>query len=922
MRSATSRYRDGQPKQYCVAVATQEPHDEDLDLLRDRLQYLALSQTPMVFLFGSGCSLPIMPSTAELTNIFLNELSPGAKDRFNREIASAPSTNRYTLAAKLVSLTRNGHYLTRLIQEATATAVRGDQQIAGRSLTNLIESAQWNIPQSYRDFARFYSSLAPDSQRPILTTNFDPFIEIALRDVGLTPRTRTVAFDNPFPDDVLMEPGQTSVLHLHGFVDSYSLSTLQHITASRESLTDQLRRMFVGSTVVVVGYSGWPDVFMEALRRSLANRAVAPSATDLEVMWLSHGPSLIGDLYTLSTQVGFATYANIDVSDVFGGLSPMSRSIDIVAPAGWTVLPGQTIVRSNPLDFADGASPSWSDAVEGEWPLLSNAQRLLESCLNRDEPSLKGVAAIGPTGEGKSLALRQVATLLASDPKETVLWREPGAPNLPRELFQGEAAELLSCAIFVIDDADLAVEDVRFLLSLGDKSTHGPRVVIATHDRLFWGFGPAITRNFEVVVFDEVSSTDSDAIVRRWNELGLAEVTQSRPLDHVARALYAEAHAGRGSSQATLLGAVLSVRSPEGLRERVSDLLEKLFSIRVEPSSRVSLGHIFGAICVLELFAQKAGFAAGGASRRIIEVMAGITADLPFRSVLSRLGRETSITFGHRYVYSRHQVIARAVWDALGDRNGVREEIVSIVGRAGGKLRSDRSGQREDYRDAYHLGTKLEDSALSFAALKAAVEGAPMLLEPRITLLSMYRRKSNDLAPTYGAALAKHFVDFEDAMSGVRVLFNELAYVELAQNAPRLAAGFVGLALHDGSGNEIEPDQLSYALVTLTRCVRAMARQNPVDDSSTAILGYQIAATLLPTEEFERRVPPFGQVAGGSAGEPPQFHVAIGRLAQKLSPYSRLVLNEFGVPIERRTGRGTLTFGDRLSFDNLRTYAR
>lgn len=112
----------------------------------------------------------------------------------------------------------------------------------------------------------------PDRFGPVLTTNFDPLIEVAVRRAGGHVRSTILARDGSMDQ----HRGQGAhVVYLHGnWLDSDSLHTDIQLAKPRPALEGTLRRLLERSFLVVLGYGGWDDVLM----RSLQQVALDPGA--------------------------------------------------------------------------------------------------------------------------------------------------------------------------------------------------------------------------------------------------------------------------------------------------------------------------------------------------------------------------------------------------------------------------------------------------------------------------------------------------------------------------------------------------------------------------------------------------------------------------------------------------------------------
>ncbi len=117
--------------------------------------------------------------------------------------------------------------------------------------------------------------------RAVLTTNFDPLIEISVSKHG-GRFYRTVLHDDGNLGQTVGEG--THIVHLHGYWHGYdTLHTPQQLTRSRPQLRKSLTRVVEASTLVVLGYGGWDDV----VTRTLAD-VLSDSESTLEIIWAFH----------------------------------------------------------------------------------------------------------------------------------------------------------------------------------------------------------------------------------------------------------------------------------------------------------------------------------------------------------------------------------------------------------------------------------------------------------------------------------------------------------------------------------------------------------------------------------------------------------------------------------------------------------
>ena len=152
--------------------------------------------------------------------------------------------------------------------------------------------------------------------------------------------------------------------------------------------------------------------------RSLAERVYESDLLESEIIWAAYetNPSTVlknAVLKKLDGTPGFTLYLGIDARKLFklDFAGNEETAEHATSPYAYTRLPSHSKAPSyDPVPFAEGMQPTWADAVSGRWPVLDSTgelRRRLEYWIRRGGGG--GAVAIGPVGEGKSLAIRQVA---------------------------------------------------------------------------------------------------------------------------------------------------------------------------------------------------------------------------------------------------------------------------------------------------------------------------------------------------------------------------------------------------------------------------------------------------------------------------------------------------------------------------------
>ena len=132
----------------------------------------------------------------------------------------------------------------------------------------------WHINGATAALAEFVARFPATAGSSLLTTNFDPLIEIAIERAGGFAYSVAVHDDGSLP---ITHTRGTRVIHLHGFwLGSDTLHAPEQIGAPRPKLVRSLSRLLEHALLVAIGYDGWDDVFMAALRETLIDNQATP----------------------------------------------------------------------------------------------------------------------------------------------------------------------------------------------------------------------------------------------------------------------------------------------------------------------------------------------------------------------------------------------------------------------------------------------------------------------------------------------------------------------------------------------------------------------------------------------------------------------------------------------------------------------
>ncbi len=144
-------------------------------------------------------------------------------------------------------------------------------------------------PATTHQFIAFVTQLL--NTRLLLTTNFDPLIEMALRDEGLNPTVYEVTRDGSVPSALLVGAQPLSIVKLHG--GTHSLRTGYDLDERLPIATlDEFRAYLKGSgdrlpLLVVVGYSGSDRRVMDLVADHMTRPSPGRYTDYPRVLWVS-----------------------------------------------------------------------------------------------------------------------------------------------------------------------------------------------------------------------------------------------------------------------------------------------------------------------------------------------------------------------------------------------------------------------------------------------------------------------------------------------------------------------------------------------------------------------------------------------------------------------------------------------------------
>jgi len=261
------------------------------------LYRLASAEQEVVFLVGSAVTksahnVPGVPGVWEMIERIKGHFSPDPKDpeakaaRKREALAKLETVleaaeNPYQAGFRFL-IERMG---VPVANELVAASVLAASKTPPPALENEgalqaldLEIDAWHLPVGVRALGALAARHRARFGRTILTTNFDPLIEAAIRSAGGHAHSTVLVNDGSL--EVTRGEG-THVVHAHGYwVGADTLHTPAALTQDRPQLRASLARLYDRRTLVVIGYGGWDDVFTQSLEEVLRDQGAFT-----EVLW-------------------------------------------------------------------------------------------------------------------------------------------------------------------------------------------------------------------------------------------------------------------------------------------------------------------------------------------------------------------------------------------------------------------------------------------------------------------------------------------------------------------------------------------------------------------------------------------------------------------------------------------------------------
>lgn len=277
-------------------LPTIEPHSfADAEALLNRLE---ANPRECVFLFGApltGSEVtggPGVPSVSEIVDLIVDMLGRTSKIATEvRTVAAANPTDAYQKAFASLYANKGPDVANAAIRKAVirARTPNADPRAVLEAATHPIKykaaceqlqnnDSGWFLRESIRALGWLLVHKAERFGRTVLTTNFDPLIEVAISREGGQLHSSALHSDGSLGT---ARGRGCHLVYLHGhWFGSDTLHVPHQLTQDRPQLKSSLKRILDQRTLVVLAYSGWDDLLTRTIAELVADLDAQP-----DIVW-------------------------------------------------------------------------------------------------------------------------------------------------------------------------------------------------------------------------------------------------------------------------------------------------------------------------------------------------------------------------------------------------------------------------------------------------------------------------------------------------------------------------------------------------------------------------------------------------------------------------------------------------------------
>ena len=451
---------------------------------------------PVVVLAGSALSAPTepnglgVPTVSGVIDLIRDEFDGIVKTELDDLVTT--SLNAYQDAFDFLLARRGQDIVNDVVKRAVWKARRNvpdsnsnyqptsaTDETTCRSFDS--DSHSWHLTPALAAFGKLASEQAEMFGQAVLTTNFDPLIEVAVAQAQGTTYRTVLHRDGDLGQT---EAAGTHVIHLHGYwYGRDTLHTPRQLTQERPRLRASLAHILKQKTLLVCGYGGWTDVFTRTLFEIIQDDSESP-----EVLWTTYGGAehmntdVLGHLTPGIDRGRVSIYEHVDCHRLFqelvtqwcgtsAELTPKDAAERVIALSSVLPVPPYRIVstpkRTLHFDQRSADRP----------PLVEFYVGRKEETRSLDETASRVVFLTGIGGQGKSaLAANYVSRHHRTSNYDYLIWRDC---KEEAERFESQIASIVwSLVDGSVTFAELAKQPIESLTDLFIGKAANARLLI------------------------------------------------------------------------------------------------------------------------------------------------------------------------------------------------------------------------------------------------------------------------------------------------------------------------------------------------------------------------------------------------------------------------------------------------------------
>lgn len=240
----------------------------------------------VTFLFGSALTAPgsnpeekgVPGVTAIIEDVVRSFRGTDEMDSLEEVLNRSDPSARYQEVMQFVIDCRGQNALNDFIKSSVLKARNQPAAMSDDPEVIEMNAGGWYLRPAVEAVGRLCVENPRTFSAPILTSNFDPLLEVSIRRAGGHAAAIFLSADGQFTN--VLSP-EKKVVHFHGYWrGSDTLHTPGQLTRNRPQLKGCLRTLLRETTLIVVGYGGWSDVFT----RTLVD-VIGEQMEQLNVLW-------------------------------------------------------------------------------------------------------------------------------------------------------------------------------------------------------------------------------------------------------------------------------------------------------------------------------------------------------------------------------------------------------------------------------------------------------------------------------------------------------------------------------------------------------------------------------------------------------------------------------------------------------------